>query len=143
MGRDIDGEGRIVDPIKVAWADGSVFVTPPGWWHSHHNESGERAWVLPIQDAGLYTNMRTLDIRFAPEEVELHRRGRIRGSAFAITNKQYTLERKMSMVRFDSLRSDATPPAQTAPAARLIAASGRPTYDPEEELDVPNFNYGL
>lgn len=26
-----------------------------GYWHSHHNESGEDAHVLPIQDAGLHT----------------------------------------------------------------------------------------
>lgn len=38
-------------------------VTPPGWWHSHHNTSTEDAWVLPLQDAGLYTYQRTLDIR--------------------------------------------------------------------------------
>lgn len=40
--------------------------SPAGWWHSHHNESDEPAWVLPIQDAGLYTRQRTLDIRFSP-----------------------------------------------------------------------------
>lgn len=33
-------------------------------WHSHHNESDEVSWVLPMQDAGLYTFQRTLDIRF-------------------------------------------------------------------------------
>ena len=35
-----------------------------GWWHSHHNESDEDAWVLPMQDAGLHTHLRTLNIRF-------------------------------------------------------------------------------
>lgn len=44
---------------------GGVFVTPPGWWHSHHNENDTPAWVLPMQDAGLYTYQRTLDIRFS------------------------------------------------------------------------------
>jgi hypothetical protein len=29
------------------------------------NESGEPAWLLPIQDAGLHTYLRSLDIRFA------------------------------------------------------------------------------
>ena len=90
MGKEIDANGDIIDPIKCVWADGSVFVTPPGWWHSHHNESDGTAWVLPMQDAGLYTHQRTLDIRFADDEVKLHQQGRIRGSAFAITNKQYT-----------------------------------------------------
>ena len=40
--------------------------------HSHHNETNTPAWVLPIQDAGLYTHQRTLDICFSvapPEKV--------------------------------------------------------------------------
>ena len=90
MGKEIDTNGDIVDPIRCDWTPGGVFVTPPGWWHSHHNESDEVAWVLPMQDAGLYTHQRTLDIRFVDDELALHRAGRIRGSAFAITNKQYT-----------------------------------------------------
>ena len=44
---------------------GAAFVTPPGYWHSHHNESGADAYVLPIQDAGLHTYLRTLDILFS------------------------------------------------------------------------------
>lgn len=90
MGKEIDENGDIIDPIRCDWATGSVFVTPPGWWHSHHNESGQTAWVLPMQDAGLYTHQRTLDIRFVDDELALHRTGRIRGSSFAVTNKQYT-----------------------------------------------------
>lgn len=90
MGKEIDSNGLIVDPIRCDWVPGSAFITPPGWWHSHHNESEDVAWVLPIQDAGMYTHMRTLDIRFVDDELELHRNGRIRGSAFAITNKDYT-----------------------------------------------------
>ena len=43
---------------------GSAFVTPPGLWHSHHNESGSPAHLMPIQDAGLHTYLRTLDIKF-------------------------------------------------------------------------------
>jgi gentisate 1,2-dioxygenase len=65
IGNEIDENGRILDPVKVAWATGSVFITPPGLWHSHHNDSGEDAYVLPIQDAGLVTQMRILDIQFA------------------------------------------------------------------------------
>lgn len=38
----------------------------PGLWHSHHNESGRPAYLVPIQDAGLHTYLRSLDIRFAP-----------------------------------------------------------------------------
>ncbi|KAJ1451757.1 RmlC-like cupin domain-containing protein [Pelagophyceae sp. CCMP2097] len=90
MGREIDKNGDIINPIKCDWVNGSVFLTPPGWWHSHHNESNETAWVLPMQDAGLYTHQRTLDIRFVDDELALHSTGRIRGSSFHVTNKQYT-----------------------------------------------------
>jgi len=90
MGKEIDANGNIIDPIRCEWIPGGVFVTPPGWWHSHHNESDEVAWVLPMQDAGLYTHQRTLDIRFVEDEIELHKAGKIRGSAFAVTNRQYT-----------------------------------------------------
>jgi len=55
---------RIVDPVRVDWQPGAAFVTPPGMWHSHHNESGRAARILPIQDAGLHTYLRSLDIRF-------------------------------------------------------------------------------
>lgn len=65
MGPELDAEGWVKDPIRCDWKTGGVFTTPPGWWHSHHNETGEPAWVLPMQDAGLYTHQRTLDIRFA------------------------------------------------------------------------------
>ena len=90
MGKEIDSDGIIVDPIRCDWVPGAVFVTPPGFWHAHYNESDEVAWVLPIQDAGLYTHQRTLDIRFVDDELALHASGRIRGSAFTVTNKQYT-----------------------------------------------------
>ena len=90
MGKEIDANGDIIDPIRCDWTPGGVFVTPPGWWHSHHNESDEVAWVLPMQDAGLYTHQRTLDIRFVDDELALHKAGKIRGSAFAVTCKQYT-----------------------------------------------------
>lgn len=39
------------------------FITPPGWWHSHHNDSDQDAIVLPIQDAGLVMNMQALDFK--------------------------------------------------------------------------------
>lgn len=64
VGREIDERGHIVDPVKATWTTGSVFITPPGLWHSHHNESEEDAYVLPIQDAGLVTQMRILNIQF-------------------------------------------------------------------------------
>lgn len=95
MGKEIDRDGFIIDPVRLDWIPGGVFITPPGWWHSHHNESDDIAWVLPIQDAGLYTHQRTLDIRFVDDELELHANGRIRGSAFAVADKQYTEMRSL------------------------------------------------
>jgi len=65
ISKECTPEGSLIDPIRADWNAGSAFVTPPGWWHSHHNESSHDAMVLPIQDAGLHTWMRTLDIRFA------------------------------------------------------------------------------
>lgn len=65
MGPELDEEGWVKNPVRCNWVAGAAFVTPPGWWHSHHNETSEPAWVLPMQDAGLYTYQRTLDIRFS------------------------------------------------------------------------------
>ncbi len=69
VGSALDGDGAIVDPVRVDWEAAGAFVTPPGLWHSHHNESGRPAYLVPIQDAGLHTYLRSLDIRF-------HRPGR-------------------------------------------------------------------
>eukprot|EP00930_Biecheleria_cincta_P032331 TRINITY_DN22430_c0_g1_i1.p1 TRINITY_DN22430_c0_g1~~TRINITY_DN22430_c0_g1_i1.p1 ORF type:complete len:413 (-),score=62.37 TRINITY_DN22430_c0_g1_i1:270-1508(-) len=80
MGRELDEHGNIVDPIIAEWETGGVFITPPGWWHSHHNLGDQDAWVLPVQDAGVYTHQRTLDIRFAQEEVSRVRSGKSRGA---------------------------------------------------------------
>lgn len=65
VGPTLDDHGRVADGRRFEWQPHSVFVTPPGLWHSHHNESGYPAHILPIQDAGLHTYLRTLDIRFA------------------------------------------------------------------------------
>lgn len=56
--------GKIIDPIRVDWQAGGAFVTPPGMWHAHFNESGDPAHLIPVQDAGLQTYLRSLDIRF-------------------------------------------------------------------------------
>jgi gentisate 1,2-dioxygenase len=64
MGKELDQRGRIVDPKRVDWKPASAFVTPPGFWHAHYNESGAPAYLLRIQDAGLQSYLRTLDIRF-------------------------------------------------------------------------------
>ncbi|MFN2745153.1 MULTISPECIES: cupin domain-containing protein [Bacillus] len=65
VGKQIDPSTKeIIDPIRVDWETGKAFITPPGLWHSHHNESNEPAYIIPIQDAGLQTYLRTLDIQF-------------------------------------------------------------------------------
>ncbi len=68
VGKELGEDGRIVDPVRVDWKPASVFVTPPGEWHAHFNESGTEAYLLPIQDAGLQTYLRSLDIRFYSED---------------------------------------------------------------------------
>lgn len=66
VGRSLDDAGDIVRPTRVDWEAGGAFITPPGLWHAHFNESGAPAHLIPIQDAGLHTYLRSLDIRFAP-----------------------------------------------------------------------------
>jgi gentisate 1,2-dioxygenase len=62
---DLDDSGEhLVNTERIDWEPGAAFITPPGRWHSHHNESGADAHIIPIQDAGLHTYLRTLDIRF-------------------------------------------------------------------------------
>lgn len=65
VGPRLDEQGNIEHPTRVDWAPGMAFVTPPGYWHAHINESDEAARLIPIQDAGLQTYLRALDIRFA------------------------------------------------------------------------------
>jgi gentisate 1,2-dioxygenase len=64
IGKELDDEGNLVNPKRADWEPGSAFVTPPGLWHGHYNESGAPAHLMPIQDAGLHTYLRTLDIKF-------------------------------------------------------------------------------
>ena len=65
VGSKLASDGSIADGERFDWEPHSVFVTPPGLWHSHHNESGQPAHILPIQDAGLHTYLRTLSILFS------------------------------------------------------------------------------
>jgi len=62
MGNELDEEGNIINPTKMYWKDGLMFTTPPGLWHSHHNDGDTDAYVLPIQDAGLLLYQRILGI---------------------------------------------------------------------------------
>ncbi len=65
VGSELEDDGTIRNPFRVDWQSGGAFITPPGHWHAHVNESGRIATLLPIQDAGLHTYLRSLDIRFA------------------------------------------------------------------------------
>jgi hypothetical protein len=65
IGTELGPDGMIKDGHREDWEPGASFITPPGYWHSHHNESGADAYVLPIQDAGLHTYLRTLDILYS------------------------------------------------------------------------------
>jgi gentisate 1,2-dioxygenase len=65
ISKDIDQSGQLINPVRQDWKPFSAFVTPPYFWHSHHNESGVPAHLIPIQDAGIQTYMRSLDIEFS------------------------------------------------------------------------------
>lgn len=65
IGYELDSQGNISNPQKVYWNTNTLFITPPGLWHSHHNESEETSWIIPVQDAGIHTYLRTLNISFA------------------------------------------------------------------------------
>lgn len=65
IGTELGPDGMIANGKRHDWVPGASFVTPGGYWHSHHNESGADAHVLPIQDAGLHTYLRTLEITFS------------------------------------------------------------------------------
>jgi gentisate 1,2-dioxygenase len=64
LGTRLDERGEIVDPIRVDWQAGGAFTTPPGMWHAHYNETDTTAHLIPVQDAGLQTYLRSLDIKF-------------------------------------------------------------------------------
>ena len=65
VGRELGDDGTIRDPHRIDWQAGGAFITPPGHWHAHVNESARMARLLPIQDSGLHTYLRSLDIRFS------------------------------------------------------------------------------
>jgi gentisate 1,2-dioxygenase len=65
VGTELNDDGTIRNPQRIDWQAGGAFITPPGHWHAHVNGSGQPAYLLPIQDAGLHTYLRSLDIRFS------------------------------------------------------------------------------
>lgn len=62
IGDELDENGDIINPTKIHWKEGTMFITPPGLWHSHNNNGDTCAYVLPIQDAGLLLYQRILGI---------------------------------------------------------------------------------
>lgn len=62
IGDELDETGNIINPQKVLWKEGAMFITPPGLWHSHNNVGDTYAYILPIQDAGLLLYQRILGI---------------------------------------------------------------------------------
>jgi gentisate 1,2-dioxygenase len=64
VGTRITAQGEIINATRVDWKPYSAFITPPGYWHAHYNGSPGDAHLIPMQDAGLQTYLRTLDIQF-------------------------------------------------------------------------------
>jgi len=62
VGDELDENANIINPIKINWKEGGMFITPPGLWHSHNNIGNTYAYILPIQDAGLLLYQRILGI---------------------------------------------------------------------------------
>jgi len=65
IGDNLDENKNIVNPIKVNWKKGEMFITPPGLWHSHNNTGNTYAYILPIQDAGILLYQRILGINLS------------------------------------------------------------------------------
>src|SRR5246500_2871266 len=64
LGTRLDERGDIVDPIRVDWQGGGGLPPPPGTWHAPHHQNQHPAHLIPVQDAGLQTHLRSLDIKF-------------------------------------------------------------------------------
>lgn len=62
IGEELDNNGDIINPSKIHWKTGSMFITPPTLWHSHNNSGDTHAYIIPIQDAGLLLYQRVLGI---------------------------------------------------------------------------------
>lgn len=49
LGTQLDDAGQILNPTRIDWTPGSAFITPPGYWHAHYNESSQEAYDDPPQ----------------------------------------------------------------------------------------------
>jgi|APFEC2959095171_1045051.scaffolds.fasta_scaffold00053_129 gentisate 1,2-dioxygenase len=57
----IQGEGvySMVDGERIDWAPDTLFVTPPGAVHSHHNRGDKMMLSYVVQDTGVHSQLRT------------------------------------------------------------------------------------
>jgi gentisate 1,2-dioxygenase len=62
----VAGEGAysLIDGERVDWEADTVMITPPAAFHSHHNEGGQLALFLIVQDGGVYYHCRTMGFSF-------------------------------------------------------------------------------
>ena len=62
----VNGEGcfSMVDGKRKDWSPWATTITPPVSVHSHHNEGGERAFFLIVQDGGFYYHARAMGFEF-------------------------------------------------------------------------------
>ena len=58
-----------VGGARCDWSPFATLVTPAGEPHSHHNEGGERAAFLIVQDGGLHYHARTMGFAFLEPNV--------------------------------------------------------------------------
>jgi gentisate 1,2-dioxygenase len=60
------GEGcySLIDGARVDWEPDTVMITPPTVFHSHHNDGGQLALFLIVQDGGVHYHCRTMGFSF-------------------------------------------------------------------------------
>src|SRR6202020_599852 len=64
LGTRLNERGEIIEPIRVDWQAGGALHPPPGRGRAPSNKSERPAHLIPVQDAGLQTYLRSLDIKF-------------------------------------------------------------------------------
>lgn len=64
-----EGAYSLMDGHRKDWQPWATTVTPPQSVHSHHNEGGEQAVFLVVQDGGLFYHLRTMGFAFAEHPV--------------------------------------------------------------------------
>ena len=52
VGKELDLNQKIINPTRVDWHPGCVFVTPPGYWLTHYNTSAREARLIPVAGCG-------------------------------------------------------------------------------------------